>query len=99
MCCRGGVPTPEPEHRANHPRRSHVASEQESFQQRSCLPEPESRQKKTGRSAQLQSRKVRGGKRELGHRCLCPATAVKGGTNCCAYTCNCSSGSRSWTGK
>jgi len=22
--------------------------------------------------------------------CLCPVTPVKGGTNCCAYTCNCS---------
>ena len=31
--------------------------------------------------------------------CLWPATPVKGGTNCCVYTCNCSSGSRSWTGK
>src|SRR5712664_2990399 len=31
--------------------------------------------------------------------CLCPATPVKGETNCCAYTCNCSGGSRSWTGK
>ncbi len=40
---------------------------------------------------------------QLGRRhckpCLWPATPVKGGTNCCAYTCNCSSGSRSWTGK
>jgi len=31
--------------------------------------------------------------------CLWPATPVKGGTNCCAYTRNCSSGSRNWTGK
>ena len=38
------------------------------------------------------------GQKEL-QACLCPATAVKGGTNCCAYTCNCSSGFRSWTGK